>query len=153
MTFGILISSPSLLEHFQALSRSHKRTIRGGGRGTCSIRTLNCSNSWIFSISVRYVWKGPWWFWLIEKLSVMLHLVAWECLVLTFVDMKHLPFDRFATDGQNPTFTFPRDNDRIYYGDPFALGHLWPQRPNILAQSTSSTIIERILAFEGLSKS
>ena len=90
---------------------------------------------------------------MIEKLSVMLHLVAWECLVLTFVDMKHLPFDRFATDGQNPTFTFPRDNDRIYYGDPFALGHLWPQRPNILAQSTSSTIIERILAFEGLSKS
>ena len=34
VTFGILISSPSLLEHFQTLSRSDKRTIRGGGNGT-----------------------------------------------------------------------------------------------------------------------
>ena len=43
-SFEIVRPSPSLLEHPQALSGPNKRTVRGGGRGTCSLR------SWIFTI-------------------------------------------------------------------------------------------------------
>ena len=128
VTFGILISSPSLLEHFQALSRSHKRTIRGGGRGT-SLGNLDIFG--FFQMLLRHLWKGPWWFCLIQKLSLMLHLVVWECLGLTLSDMKHLPFDRFATDSQNPTFTFLWDNDRLVKFH-FPLFHVFKQYCNIV---------------------
>ena len=101
-------------------------------------RSPKSSNSWIFS--VRHVSNGPWWILLIEKWSVMLHLVVWECLRLTLVDMRHLPIDHCATDGQNPTFTFPWDNDRNPEAPGVALGHLWRQRLHILAQRCPSIL-------------
>ena len=150
VTFGILISSPSLLEHVQALSSSNKRTIRGGGRGT-SIGNLDIFG--FCQMLLRHLWKGPWWFWSIEKWSVMLHLVVWECLGLTLVDMKHLPFDRFATDGQNPTFTFAWYNDRNNWGPTLALGHVWVIWSHLLAQNSLSMCCVKKLSLQDLGRS
>ena len=64
-----------------------------------------------FQMLVRRLWEGPWWFCLIEKWSLMLLLVVWECQGLTLVDLKQLPFDHRTTQRQNSTFTFLWDND------------------------------------------
>ena len=50
-----------------------------------------------FQMSVRRLWEGPWWFCLIEKWSLMLLLVVWQCQGLTLVDLKQLPFDHRTT--------------------------------------------------------
>ena len=92
------------------------------------------SKSWIFQMSVRRLWEGPWWFWLIERWSVMLLLVVWECLGLSLVDLKQLPFDRLATEGQNPTFTFPWYNGRVPSGPTKLLAHFWLKNFHLLAQ-------------------
>ena len=89
-------------------------------------------------MSVRRLWEGPWWFWLIERWSVMLLLVVWECLGLSLVDLKQLPFDRLATEGQNPTFTFPWYNDRNQSAPGVALGHLSILWSDLLAQNPLS---------------
>ena len=95
-------------------------------------RRPKSSNSWIFS--VRHVWNGPWWILLIEKWSVMLHLVVWERLTLVNVDMRELCNTTFATDGQNPTFTFPWNNDRNWSAPTAPLGHFWLKNFHLLAQ-------------------
>ena len=57
-SFEIVRPSPSLLEHPQALSGPNKRTIRGGGRGTCHA-LLNLVKSWIFLICTQTPLEGP----------------------------------------------------------------------------------------------
>ena len=80
----------------------------------------NRPNFGFFQMLVRRLWEGPWWFCLIEKWSLMLLLVVWQCQGLTLVDMNQLPFDHRTTQGQNPTFTFLWDNDRIQSAEPFS---------------------------------
>ena len=117
------------------------------------VRIGNLDFFGFFQMLLRHLWKGPWWFWSIEKWSVMLLLAVWECLGMTLVDMKHLPFDRFATDGQNPTFTFAWYNDRKIGGPAEPLGHLWVIWSHLLAQNPLSMWCLAKLSFEDLGRS
>ena len=74
VTFGFLISSPSLLEHFQALSRSNKRTMRGGGNGTC--------HAWFQDQSTfeetNFFWRRPPWVAWVGKLKSQSQIAPWS---------------------------------------------------------------------------
>ena len=119
-----LLESSSRARHSWSISKHFLGLINVPYGVAEMVRIGNLEFLGFFQMLLRHLWKGPWWFWSIEKWSVMLHLVVWECLGLTLVDMKHLPFDRFATDSQNPTLTFAWSNDRNRSGRWFALGHL-----------------------------
>ena len=99
------------------------------------------------------IWEGPWWFCLIEKWSLMLLLVVWECQGLTLVDMKQLPFDHRTTQRQNPTFTIPWDNDRTSVAPTLWLGHLCLRWSHLLAQNTLSMYSPTKFSFGAVRKS
>ena len=98
----------------------------------------NRPNFGFFQMLVRRLWEGPWWFCLIEKWSLMLLLVVWECQGLTLVDLKQLPFDHRTTQRQNPTFTFLWDNDRTSVAPTEWLGQFWVIWSHLLAQNPLS---------------
>ena len=102
---------------------------------------------------VRRLWEGPWWFCLIEKWSVMLLLVVWQCQGLTLVDLKQLPFDHRTTQRQNPTFTFLWDNDRTTDAPMEWLGHFWVIWSHLLAQNPLFMLGLGKFSFEAVPKS
>ena len=73
-SFGILRPSPALLEHSQALPRSNKRTIRGGGNGTC--------HAWFQDQSTfektNFFWRRPPWVAWVGKLKSQSQIAPWS---------------------------------------------------------------------------
>ena len=84
---------------------------------------------------------GLWWLWLIETSSLYVVLVIWKCLELildgcgTPNNMTQLLSNQ---NGQNPTFTFPWNNDRNKIAPGVTLGHLSILWSHLLAQNPLS---------------
>ena len=73
---------------------------------------------------LNFAWGRPWWFWLIEKLFLLLPVDVWKGLMLIKVHLGQLPFDTFATGQPTGHSALTRYNDREKSGQPFPLGRL-----------------------------